>query len=521
MNGEKQNKLRGMIMTNRKILTVLVLILVIINLFSCVFAESEITTVEMITLPSRNSLAYFEGPGWNTGAGEYAPVKDSYGFIHRSTMKTFLDSNGILTSGITGAKYNFSTVLKADHKEYGAKITTSAAYTVNLGTGTFTSVNFVATSRGKSGTDINAATDISNYKVTITYDDQTTEEKSFTIFGYKTENSQIVASPKLIYGTNSSVTNEIFNMYEYCIPIDTEKKAISLTFNANQAPITVFAVSSVYNPIEFIESKIKKLPESLTAENISETQKMLSDISELLDKFTEAGGDKSKITNLEKYTELKSEFPSVENISFSNDKIFVTVNVMFDSVVNENSVNAYIVEVEDKIEAVEKSFTISNEKTAVELKFKHYRNYNKTYSFVIEKGVENVDTGLVMIENFSKEINLQAPFEVSDFKIIKTADNSAVESLEDLGNTEIKVSAELANINVSEGQSYIVIMGLYGSNNELMDCKINVGSLAKGTEPKPEEWILTLPQDVDENYNIRYFVIDSDGKTLYNPMSLK
>jgi len=499
--------------------TLFITLFVIMCLSICVFAEASLVTSETFSLINRNSIAYFEGPGWNTGNGANADViYGRYNFIHRTSMKTFLDAEGMLTSKNTGVKYDFSTVLKADYKETGAVITTGAnsGYSVNFGDKEFNTLNFIATSRKEVN---NSKVDIADYKVIVNYTDGTSEEKTLTIYGANTSNSLVVANPKLIYGYNTAVTTETYNMFEYVIPVNKSVK--SLTFKNGQTPIILFAVSGANYLHVNIENKISSLPDTVTQDNISQIETLISEIDELLNEFVAAGGNVNSISNISKYNALKPLFPTVESINFNNDKQFLIVEAVFSSEISEETVNGYITLNDEKTEATEKTFSHDGGKTKVKLKFKHYRNYDKTHNFVIEKGAKDIASGLGMIKNFETEALLQAPFKVSDFKVIKTADSSLVESLEGFGSTEIKVGANLTNIAVSEGQSYIVVMGLYGNNNELIDCEIKTGSLAMGAEPKNESWTFTLPPDATENYNISYFVIDTEGKTLYNPISLK
>jgi len=202
---------------------------------------SEEVESSPISLINRNSIAYFEGPGWNTGNGANADViYGMYSFIHRTSMKTFLDAKGMLTSKFTGVKYDFSTVLKADYKENGAVITNGAnsGYSVNYGDKEYETLNFIATSRKE---EKNSKVDIADYKVVVNYTDGTSEEKTLTIYGANTSNGSVVANPKLIYGYKTPVTDEIYNMFEYVIPVN--KAVASLTFKTGQTPIILFAAS--------------------------------------------------------------------------------------------------------------------------------------------------------------------------------------------------------------------------------------------------------------------------------------
>jgi len=202
---------------------------------------SEEVESSPISLINKNSIAYFEGPGWNTGNGANADViYGMYSFIHRTSMKTFLDASGILTSKYTGVKYDFSTVLKADYKENGAVITTGAnnGYSINYGDKELETINFIATSRKE---EKNSKIDLADYKVVVNYTDGTSEEKTLTIYGAGTSNNQIVANPYLIYGYKTPVTTETYNMFEYVIPVNKSVK--SLTFKSGQTPIILFAAS--------------------------------------------------------------------------------------------------------------------------------------------------------------------------------------------------------------------------------------------------------------------------------------
>ena len=196
------------------------------------------------TLPNKNSQAYFTGPGWNTGNGDvtnvyYGVTYGAWDSIHRPTMKTLLDENGVLVSKNTGVRFDFSNVLKDDFTEKGATVTSTASdYTVELGNKKLETVNFIATAREDV---VKSKKDITNYKVIVNYTDGTSEEKTFTIYGSNTSSGLVVAKPKLIYGYNTAVTDETYNMFEYVIPVTKPVK--SLTFKNGQTPILLFAVS--------------------------------------------------------------------------------------------------------------------------------------------------------------------------------------------------------------------------------------------------------------------------------------
>jgi len=202
------------------------------------------------TLPNRNSLTYFTGPGWATGGGDdtnvhYGVTYGGYDYIHKPTMQTLVDENGILTSKNTGIKYDFSTVLKADYAESGATVTkTDSDYTVNLGSQEYDVVSFIATARTASKS---SKADIDGYKVFINYTDGTTDETTLTIYGSDKVNNKVILSPNIIYGYNKDVTTEKFNMPEYVLPVKEGKSVQSITFPKNQTPILILAVSGANN----------------------------------------------------------------------------------------------------------------------------------------------------------------------------------------------------------------------------------------------------------------------------------
>jgi len=208
------------------------------------------TTSATTTLPNRNSLTYFTGPGWATGGGDdtnvhYGVTYGHYDYIHKPTMQTLVDENGILTSKNTSIKYDFSTVLKADYAESGATVTkTDSDYTVNLGNQEFDVVSFIATARTASKS---SKADIEGYKVVLNYTDGTTDEKTLTIYGSDKVNDNVILSPAIIYGYNKDVTTEKFNMPEYVLQVADGKTVKSVTFPKNQTPILILAVSAGNN----------------------------------------------------------------------------------------------------------------------------------------------------------------------------------------------------------------------------------------------------------------------------------
>lgn len=195
-----------------------------------------------------NSIMYIK-------AGDFAYSDDAYWnyinscrwnatYVDKLQMRPLVSESGILASEKTGVQYDFSCVLK-DANSASAKVTTEDKYVVDMSNLKYSSINFVATTRGQQGTSENwAGYDVENYKITVTYSDGTTEDKTVTIYGHAKNNDSVITSTKCVCGICAE-QHETFNMFEYSLFVDSTKKVKSITFCENQTPISIFAVTGV------------------------------------------------------------------------------------------------------------------------------------------------------------------------------------------------------------------------------------------------------------------------------------
>lgn len=513
-------------MTKKRILPSFLAMLVIISSFNIfAFADTPIVKSTMISLPNKNSVMYIKAGQWlygNTAEERYIDSSRwEASYVDKLQMRPLVSESGILTSKKTGAQYDFSCVLP-DTASKSARIVTADGYTVNFENKNYTSINFVATTRGQQGTKQNwAGFDTENYKVTVKYADDTTKDFTTTIYGHTANNDYLITSTKCVCGYSCAAHHETFNMFEYSIPVDVSKQITSITFEANQNPISVFAISGVTDVKAYIESKIEKLPDSVSESNSSEVEILLSEISAEIEIFEEKGGKSSDISNIAKYDALKASFPKVESVNVANDDDSVTVTAVFSVAMDNGTIGAYMLEGEDKIEAITKTFTDSEGKTTAVLKFKHYKNYDKAHTFVVESGAKAISNGLLMLDKFSKAITLTPVFGVTKKEFVTKDENNPITDLSALKGKDIIVKITLSEPTLTSEKKYIVIMGLYGENNILKSCKVISDKLTEDLKTNEAKWELTLPDDVSEKDNIKCFVVDFNGKTLFNPISLK
>jgi len=328
----------------------------------------------------------------------------------------------------------------------------------------YESIYFAATARAKNDTEKAAVAQggLSGYEVTVTYEDDTTEETILTIHGGLNENAYtlfIKAYASMLYG-NSNPSPLCIHYYK--LECDSSKAVKSVTFKASdgcttEGKIIVWAMTGY-------ESVASKIGSDILALGTEPTLEDLRAILKKIDAYKEKGGKEEDIPNFDAYKTFLAEYVSVDNAELIQSVRGAKIKVEFSGLISHESFGAEILKGDMKMEDYfTHTLSDENNKTTALIDIPYVTEYDAAYKLILNDTITSVN-GKAMVSKFEFE------YEPKEFLKVKVKSANVSENILSY-NVEFEKQFEYG-----EDVKYFFTIGMY-SDDKLLAVDYKTGTV--------------------------------------------
>lgn len=298
-----------------------------------------------------------------------------------------------------------------------------------------------------------------DYVAHTTFSGSTKNQDYYLNNGVKAKNVGTVK-----YINDDSTANK--NLLEYTLNTDNSTLLNKVTvYYLGRNTMRVIAVTLVQTDADVKKYIDEKVSSVLALETPSEDKVL--EISEYMDKMSKQGFDLNTVTGITEFNQLKSKFVSVKDYKENTDSEYVKMSINFSTPVTEDTAvksNFSVTRKNENVDFELETVKTGDKITGVVLKMKNDINYSDEIKIVVSKNLKNADDEKFTLGK-DKEITFTptAPtLYIKGMTVTKSGDKS-------------NVNLELKN-NSTDSQNYVLIVGIYSKNNEMIDKKVWTGT---------------------------------------------
>lgn len=327
----------------------------------------------------------------------------------------------------------------------------------------YDNIYFAATARAKNDSEKAAVAmgGLSDYAVTVTYEDDTTQEATLTIRGGLNENADslfLKAYASMLYG-NSNPSPLCIHYYK--LDCDSSKAVKSVTFKASEGCQTEGKI--ILWAMTGYESVAAKIGSDILALGTEPSLDDLRAISEQIEAYKEKGGNEEDIPSINIYKGFLAEYVSVKDIELTQSIRGAKIKVEFSNLIQHESFSAEILKDDTALEEYF-TYTLSDDevKTIALIDIPYVTDYDSVYKLVLNNSIIGIN-GKAMVSVFKFD------YEPKEFLKVKEKSASVAENV-----LSYSVGFE-KQFEVTEAVKYFFTIGMY-SDGKLVAVDYKTGT---------------------------------------------